>query len=525
MPRIINAYASGNDSIADSLKSLGDSMFANQAQKELIRQEGLKAARQNSAATAASEAYRNNNAIELGANDILSNPDSTAMGAQALARGSLVPGATPASLGTLQIGAGHPIEATVQGQNAQLGNARTIAGMDIAGAQHRQDTMPYVTTDSGGNATVSTNSGAIGTTPVPSSDHIIAMEVARQLKAERDAQAAPAAPPPNVTPVMPSSPSNAPGVATPPPAAASSPVPAAQPAAPAPAVNAPMPPQAPLPGLLPNHPGVPHPLVQKAMGMPPGGTIFMNPATGQVGLSYDGGRSVQDASSGSWYTGAGNGFLPVDSKDAVAQTRANTSVANIPPTPPTNATGSQAASDVAATTGIAPAVQEHVNATLGAIPGGPAVIQAATGSPQIGGPTEAARSRQELLANELRTTIMGLPGRPTTYAQKLVQELVPQDRAWGNPATEAQHIQQIVNQLRQDREYAAQMARDPATPPETRVQFAQHIGAIDKNLRQLTAAPAATSAPAAPTQAPQTATNPQTGQKLQLVNGQWVPVQ
>ena len=70
MPRIINAY-SGNQSVADSLKSLGDSMFGNQAQRALIRENAAKVGRENVAEPAAADAFRSNDPTELGAQFIM----------------------------------------------------------------------------------------------------------------------------------------------------------------------------------------------------------------------------------------------------------------------------------------------------------------------------------------------------------------------------------------------------------------------------------------------------------------------
>ena len=66
MPRIINAQADGNTSIADRLRSLGDSMFDNQAQLLLISQNALAKQRENTnRPLAASDVGRGNYAAAV----------------------------------------------------------------------------------------------------------------------------------------------------------------------------------------------------------------------------------------------------------------------------------------------------------------------------------------------------------------------------------------------------------------------------------------------------------------------------
>lgn len=528
MPRIINAYANGNDSIADSLKSLGDSMFANQAQKELIRQEALKASRQNSAATAASEAYRNNNAVELGANDILNNPDSTAMGAQALARGSLVPDATPASLGTLQIGAGHPVEATVQGQNAQLGNARTIASMDIAGAQHRQDTAPYVTGGADGvSPVIATNATAIGQ-PAPATEaSVLGAELRREL------QPAAAVPPaaPTVMPVMPSSTSNAPGAVVPPaPAATPSPAPAAQPQAPAPAPNAVY------PGELPGHPDVPPPIVLQKFGMTPMQAV--NPVTGQTGVTIDHGRTVQDVSNGRWYQGIGNNWQLANPEAALAQGRANSlrADATVPlPAPPT--IFPQSAVDAGHTAGF-DSLAQHL---------APDIVEGVTGG-EYGASYNRSRERLDNLVTNTRALVASAPDTPGTrqgiQALTATMKNMPVPGSvtgmTGVSATEERNSTiSFIKGLRTL--YASEQAEaaNPHIAPADMEKLATHMRALRETIAQWEAPPPSaavqppTVAPTAPTQAaapaatqgiPPRATNVKTvnGVTMYMLDGQLV---
>jgi hypothetical protein len=131
--------------------------------------------------------------------------------------------------------------------------------------------------------------------------------------------------------------------------------------------------------------------------------------------------------------------------------------------------------------------------------------------------------------------LLGGPGRQTVQAQQWVNDLLPQGNALSNPETEAAKIPTIVNALKGDHEQIRQLVIDPNTLPAERVKLSQQLHQIENTIRmytepqqqapatQATAAPAAqaASASAAPTQ---TATNPQTGQKLGLVNGRWVPL-
>ncbi len=120
-----------------------------------------------------------------------------------------------------------------------------------------------------------------------------------------------------------------------------------------------------------------------------------------------------------------------------------------------------------------------------------------------------------------------------------MNDLIPQGDALSNPATEAAKIPAIVNALKGDHDQIRQLVGDPNTLRAERVKLVQQLHQIENTIRMYTdpapASPgvaAATPQSAAPTggqgaapQGPtQTATNPQTGEKLGLVNGQWVPL-
>lgn len=139
MPKIIFADQA-NNSIADSLKSLGESMFGDQAKQSLIRESAIKGRRQNDAAERGAQALRENNQVEMNAQTFRSNPDSTAMGSQNLARQSIVPGMQPDSpeLQVRQIGAHEPASATFMGEReglAQKDRAQRYASDRAASTQ------------------------------------------------------------------------------------------------------------------------------------------------------------------------------------------------------------------------------------------------------------------------------------------------------------------------------------------------------------------------------------------------------
>lgn len=460
MTKIINAYADGSGSIADSLKSLGESMFGNEARDSLVRENVYTGRRKNEAARAAADAYRNGNLVDYGANVVLGNPDSTAMGAGQLARFAATPGVTADNpqLQTLQIGHGSPYTATAAGERENIAQRQRaaeeatrrateahIAAANIKAASDAAiDARTMVPVMQNGRLVYMQKSQAGGQEAPITKDQAVGTAVNRELN--------------------PPAPDNS---GAPPPTAA--PMPAANPGVPK------------LSTLTPD--------TRHLVGLPTSIQTYVHPQTNQVVQSNDGGLTYIDQA-GNRGLLQGSGFQPVPEGTALTAARdANVMKQAGAPDPTTsmNPAEGAAATDAAATTGILPAAKTHLNTLVGSIPGGPEAVQAVTGNPQIAPATQNARSDQDLRNNVVRSTIMGMPGRPSNYAQQIVDNLLPQGSALANPATEAQHVQNIVKQLRADRAEVALLARDPNTLPADRIKYTQHMQQIDRAIRTMSA--------------------------------------
>ena len=270
------------------------------------------------------------------------------------------------------------------------------------------------------------------------------------------------------------------------------------------------------------------PQVQHVAGVDVPEQSMIEPRSGMTGISRDGGQTLVLPNGA---TIPATGFQPVPQETALNQARDNNVRQSASkPLVVGNPINSQASADAANTTGIGSKAATFFNDDLGAIPGGPAVLNAVTGSPEIAPGIQRSRAQQDVRNNAARAVLLGGPGRQTVQAQKWVNDLIPQGDAFANPATEAAKIPTIVNALAGDHEQIRQLVIDPNTAPAERVKLVQQLHQIENTIRMYTdpppAAPAQPAAPTAgaPAQAPtQTATNPKTGQKMGLVNGQWVP--
>jgi len=120
MPKIINAYSDGNGSIADSLKSIGESIWGNEARNEGQRQNALKLQRENSARDEGSLALQRGDAIEAlrqGYRGGMSAPDATGY-----LRGYYgnTKGADSPEFEGAAVGAGEPWQNTPRGRRETL---------------------------------------------------------------------------------------------------------------------------------------------------------------------------------------------------------------------------------------------------------------------------------------------------------------------------------------------------------------------------------------------------------------------
>lgn len=514
MPRIINAY-DGNSALGDTLSKLGEAIYGDQAKNEVYRQKAFGSKRENDNIPLLADAVARGDRDAIARFGVMSNKTGQDTGDfNRLGVSNHASGVDDPRMALATMGAGGAFTATAPGQGRALANDRSIAGGHDASAER---------IGAGNNATSITVGQGNNATTLEAQR--IQSDRARETQLAIDAR--------TLTPV---DDGNGGFVY--------------QPKSGATGMGAPISSDQVIANMLRKHaatatPGQPSadplggmdPRILKKAGLDLPEQSLIEPRSGMTGISRDGGRTVilPDGR-----TVPATGFQPVGQDAALTQARDNgvrSSAAS--PLVVQNPANSQAAADAKNTTGIGAAVETMANAHLGSIPGMPAVIQGAAGSPEIAPETQRARSQQDIRNNQARAVLLGGPGRQTVQAQKWVNELIPQGDAFANPATEAAKIPTIVKALQGDHEQIRQLAVDPNTLPAERVKLVQQLHQIENTIRMYTdpaagqppaqaaAAPTA-GAPAAP--APQgagptqTATNPQTGQKIGLVNGQWVPL-
>lgn len=128
MPKIINAYEAGNGSIADSLKSMGESIWGDEAKNEGLRQHALKLQRENQSAVPFANAAAANDPAQLRYYGAVSGRHGNDVANWNLLSAADRAGANldDPRLGVAQIGAGHPATATMEDQNRQRANARAM---------------------------------------------------------------------------------------------------------------------------------------------------------------------------------------------------------------------------------------------------------------------------------------------------------------------------------------------------------------------------------------------------------------
>lgn len=130
MPIIVNPY-NGGSSIANSLASLGQSMFGNQAQQELIRQHVYEQSRKNDSAEKGANAFRSGDYREMGAQSYrgartgADAANYNLLGTTQDAKGNV----DDPNIATAQLGAHEPIASTAVGQDRALDNTLAVQKM------------------------------------------------------------------------------------------------------------------------------------------------------------------------------------------------------------------------------------------------------------------------------------------------------------------------------------------------------------------------------------------------------------
>lgn len=451
--KIINAY-SGNDSVAESLGALANSMFGNQAQQEMYRQNAAKLGRENTAAVAGANAFRQQNWQELGAQSYMGGRSAgDAAGYNLLGNTQQNPDPRAPTTVAAQIAAHEPYQNTAVGVDQAEANRVRIAKMQsdrmMEAERYKTDTTPIIVQGSNGPV-YTTQRQAPGQNAVRTLDQVKAGMLA---------------------PVA-----NPQGGGT--------------------------------PGAAPDLSGLTQD--QRSMvGLPTGTQHFMNPQTGVVGVSKDGGQTFITPE-GQKGTVQGSGMMPVSPEQALAGVRANQMRFEASHAAPSSLdfTNSQIAQDAYHTTGIAPAIATHLNTAVGAIPGISAAASA-VGHPEIAPEIQAARQRLDVAANTARTALLSDSVRPSKWSQQQIDEMLPQGHALQNPTTAAKHIGALLGFLgQQEREFNG-IITNPNTPPDLMHKAYAGWQQTRLAISQLTAPPGGGAPP--PTASQQTAPVPQQG--------------
>lgn len=547
MPKIINAYSDANGSIADSLKSLGESMFGNGAQNEVHRQTAVGKRRENDNVPLMAEAVRNGDRNALAYHGVMANKSGAdAANYNLLSTTNHAGSVDDNRVNLAQIGAGHSIGSTAVGQGRELATKQTMqkiasdraAAAQIAVAEREQKgrddqfnrTPEKVEQD--GRIVLQPRSQAMG---MPSGENVNlanartlndqttqrTMDAARynhdntpttvynqdgtsKITSQADAvRGGYNGPPKSLDQVKA-------GIVTQ----------AVQPGG----QDGSVPPGQSVLGQGAGPPtGYIHPLVQETLGYGKGAVPYQHTQSGAVGQSYDGGATIDGHP-------AGPGWVPVTSQAAITQTRTNEQMnAASVPLPAAPAGYPQAAQDAAATSGLKSIVQKEINNTSGLV-----------GGPEVGANTNRARENLTNLANEARSVLLSSPGRQAVQAQKWANASIPQPGYFGMTGANAdQQRNAVVSLTKQMRQvYAAEAAEaaDLTTNPQDRAKLVSHMAQLKRIISMYEQPTAQQPSPqgGAPAPGPQAApqqnarpraTNPQTGQAVEFDGQAWVPAQ
>jgi hypothetical protein len=454
MPRIVNAYAEGQSSVADSLSKLGEAIYGDQALREVSRQKAFGLKRENDNAEPLAAAVRDGNRNNIGYYGVLAGKTGQDAGDfNRMAAANHATNFDDPRLAISMMGAGGAAGNTAIGQRRSLDNAVTItdlnndASRDVAhisadkqaaSDKYKHDNTFETTYDpESGRAVLTPRSQAAGREVAPTKENV----VGGMLRRVADGQQ---------------------------PTAAGAPAPAADPFA----------------NLSPR--------IQKIAGVDLPEQSLIEPRSGATGISRDGGMTVVLPDGRKV---PATGFQPVGQETALGQARDNNVRASASqPLVVQNPVNSQAAADASRSSGVSARVGTFFNDEIGALPGGPQTIKAVTGAPEIAPETQRARSQQDIRNNAARSVLLGGPGRQTVQAQQWVNELLPQGGALTNPATEAAKVPTIINALKADHEQLRQQAVDPNTLPADRAKMVQQLRQIENTVRMFTE-PAASATP------------------------------
>jgi hypothetical protein len=199
MPQIGSPYSAQN-SLADTLRDLGQSMFGDQALHEGQRQNAFKLQRQNQFTPEAADALARGDitgAVAAGVRAGMTGQDAAnwnLLGASGRARGNI----DDPNLATAQLGAHEPISSTAVGQGRVLTNERAINAARIAEQRYQFENAPEIVQGPNGGSIYTRRSDAYGQ-PAPMSEPQVLGSVMRAAMQPNSSQPA-AFPAPEATP-------------------------------------------------------------------------------------------------------------------------------------------------------------------------------------------------------------------------------------------------------------------------------------------------------------------------------------
>lgn len=555
MPQIINALASGNESIANSLSKVGEGMFGNTDQKQLYaahaalaKEQTAKALRHNQYAQPLADAIRAGDRNSIAALSSLSDRSGVDAGNyNLLATANHSSGVDDPGLATAQLGAHEPIASTAIGQGRSLANAAAMnAATNATSRANNTDT----------NRQSGINQQTMSDRSAASALAVMERQVQAQQWTDEHTLVNLRGPDGRITmvpkhqvpnlqahgydvmptldqakvnilsPQQPALPGAAPQQPTMAPPAAAPQTQLAQPASAPPepagippvvqqALAQPAPAEAPIPATSAMTPDQ-----RSLVGLPTNVQSYQHPQTGEIAVSHDGGLTMT-APDGKRKLVAGSGFMPVSHEAALGQARTNSAITQAAtplPAPPTEYP--QSAMDASKAAGADAVIQHEWNKIYGALTGG-----------EVGANFNRARENLENLAMNTRAIVAGSPGtRMALKDRELAMGNMPHPGWFGSTGASGQEernsTMSFIQGLR--RLYASEQAEatDRNTPPQDVEKLTSHMRSLRGVIEQWEA-PAATAAAApaakpaeaaAPAAAPQAAIPPR-AQNIKVING------
>lgn len=537
MTTIVNAY-SGNESVANSLKSIADSMFGDQSHRELYRQEALKYKRENEAADAIPGLYQSGDYRGVNAQILRHSPTASNLGGVNLAGAGLDAKGNynDPRLATAALGAGHSAEGTMPGLGMTIGGQNQRNAATIAGNLAHLAATPHDIEDENGNIVTTRTDQSYGR---PAAANVTQRREAERNNArlaseERRASEATRRTAETQTAIAKRqdeqrqwedqhtlvdivSPDGAYTLKVP-----KSDVPAyqakgyhggmsmdqrkselvrqqLQPGAP-PGFSNPLSvggqpqnltgdiiPPGGTRGSAPAAPEAPADFNERHSGNAPPG--YMHPLV-QEALGYPRGATsyqhLQSGAIGQSYDGgvtigghpAGAGWVQITPQEAITGTRENNDIAQAhKPLPVPPGQYSQAARDAEKTSNLGSMIQHDWNAVTGAIGGG-----------EVGADTNRARESLAQKAAFAREVLLSTPGRATNQAQHWANDLIPQPGWSGmtefNATTAKNKVVSLTQQLRRVYDMEATEAQDRNTDPKLRRDLLAHMVKLRRTIEQ-----------------------------------------